>query len=95
MTVTSLPVVSEDARPAKETQACKDSLIADPRLASAAPNISGDFALSPTSLAVGRGADLGGENQMALFPSLAWPAQVQLVAQEPGRWDIGAFRHTP
>jgi len=36
----------------------KDSLIADPRLASAAPNISGDFALSPTSLAVGRGADL-------------------------------------
>ena len=73
----------------------KDSLIADPRLASAAPNISGDFALSPTSLAVGRGADLGGENQMALFPSLAWPAQVKLVAQEPGRWDIGAFRHTP
>ena len=73
----------------------KDSLIGDPRLASAAPNISGDFALSPTSLAVGRGADLGGENQMALFPSLAWPAQVKLVAQEPGRWDIGAFRHTP
>ena len=30
-----------------------------------------------------------------LFPSLAWPAQVKLVAQEPGRWDIGAFRHTP
>ena len=27
-------------------------------MASAAPNISGDFALSPTSLAVGRGADL-------------------------------------
>jgi parallel beta-helix repeat protein len=73
----------------------KDSLIGDPRLASAAPNISGDFALSPASLAVGRGADLGGENQMALFPSLAWPAQVKLVAQEPGRWDIGAFRHTP
>jgi len=49
----------------------KDSLIGDPRLASAAPNISGDFALSSTSLAVGRGADLGGENQMALLPSLA------------------------
>jgi len=72
----------------------KDSLTADPRLASAAPNISGDFALSAASQAVGRGADLGGENQMALFPSLAWPAQVKLVAQEPGRWDIGAFRHT-
>jgi parallel beta-helix repeat protein len=73
----------------------KDSLIGDPRLASDAPNLSGDFALSSTSLAVGRGADLGGENQMALLPSLAWPAQVKLVAQEPGRWDIGAFRHRP
>jgi hypothetical protein len=42
-----------------------------------------------------RGADLGGENQMALLPSLAWPAHVKLVAQERGRWDIGAFRHRP
>jgi parallel beta-helix repeat protein len=73
----------------------KDSLVADPRLASAAPNTSGDFSLSPTSQAVARGADLGGDNQMALFPTLAWPAQVKLVAQEPGRWDIGAFRHSP
>lgn len=73
----------------------QNSLVADPQLVSATPGISGDFSLSPSSLAVGRGADLGNEYNLALSPTLAWPAQVKLQAQEAGRWDIGAFRHEP
>jgi parallel beta-helix repeat protein len=73
----------------------QNSLLADPQLQSATPDTSGDFALASTSMAVGRGADLGTQNNMALSPSLSWPAQMSLLAQEAGRWDIGAFRHAP
>jgi parallel beta-helix repeat protein len=74
----------------------QNSLVADPQVQSATPDISGDFALAPSSLAVGRGADLGSQNNMALSPSLSsWPAQMNFLPQEAGRWDIGAFRHAP
>lgn len=71
------------------------SFVVDPQLLSPFPNSPRDFALSRVSQAVGRGADLGVENDMALSPALVWPSQVPLLAQEPGRWDIGAFRHVP
>jgi parallel beta-helix repeat protein len=73
----------------------QNSLLADPKLQSNTPDTSADFTLSPTSMAVGRGADLGTQNNLALSPSLSWPAQMTLLTQEAGRWDIGAFRHAP
>jgi len=72
-----------------------NSIVTDPQLSSSAPNSPRDFALSPTSQAVARGADLGDVNKMALSPVPVWPMQVRVSPQEPGRWDIGAFRHIP
>jgi len=71
----------------------KDSLIADPQFSVASPSRPADFVLAPTSPALGHGVDLGSDNHMALSPSV-WPTQVLLVAQQPGRWDIGALRRT-
>ena len=71
------------------------SIIADPGFSSAAPNSPLDFVLSPGSPAAGRGADLGTPYNAALAPHLSWPNQVNLLTQENGRWDIGAFRHLP
>lgn len=73
----------------------RSSFVADPHLASSAPSLPHDFALLPGSEAVGHGKDLGDEDKMALSPTLSWPTQVKLLTQEPGRWDIGAFRHSP
>ena len=72
-----------------------NSLLADPQLASLSPNAPRDFTLSATSQAVGHGTDLGDDKRMALSPSLQWPEEIILLPQEPGRWDIGAFRHSP
>jgi parallel beta-helix repeat protein len=71
----------------------RNSMVADPHLVSATPETSGDFALSPSSVAVGHGTDLGSENNLALSPLLTWPARLVLEPQSPGRWDIGAIRH--
>ena len=73
----------------------QNSVIADPKLSSPAPETSGDFSLSPSSLGVGRGADLGSQNNMALSPTAVWPEQLKFQPQDAGRWDIGAFHHTP
>ena len=75
------------------TQLDGNSLLADPQLTSLQPSAPRDFALSASSQAVGHGIDLGNDKKMALAPSLQWPAEVKLLPQEPGRWDIGAFRH--
>jgi parallel beta-helix repeat protein len=73
----------------------RNSIVADPQLSSSAPSLPRDFAPSPRSVAVGRGVNLGDDEKMALAPPLNWPAQVKLVPQETGRWDIGAIRHFP
>jgi parallel beta-helix repeat protein len=73
----------------------RNSIVADPQLSSSAPNLPRDFVLAPRSLAIGRGVNLGDDDKMALAPPLNWPAQVRLVPQETGRWDIGAIRHLP
>jgi parallel beta-helix repeat protein len=73
----------------------RNSIVTDPQLSSSAPNLPRDFVPSPRSLAIGRGVNLGDEDKMALAPPLNWPAQVRLVPQETGRWDIGAIRHFP
>jgi parallel beta-helix repeat protein len=72
-----------------------NSLLADPQLASLTPNTPRDFTPSTNSQAVGHGTDLGDDKRMALSPLLHWPEVVTLLPQEPGRWDIGAFRHSP
>jgi parallel beta-helix repeat protein len=73
----------------------RNSIVADPQLSSSAPNLPRDFVPSPRSLVIGRGVNLGDGDKMALAPPLNWPAQVRLVPQETGRWDIGAIRHFP
>jgi len=73
----------------------RNSIVAEPQLSSSAPNLPRDFAPSPRSVAIGRGVNLGDDDKMALAPPLNWPAQVKLVPQETGRWDIGAIRHFP
>jgi len=73
----------------------RNSMVADPQLSSSAPSLPRDFVPSPASQAIGRGANLGDDDKMALAPPLDWPAQVRLVPQETGRWDIGAIRHFP
>jgi parallel beta-helix repeat protein len=70
-----------------------NSILADPRLASSAPLEPHDFAPSLASQAVGHGADLGPDNNLAFSPSLHWPAEIKFSAQDPGQWDIGAFHH--
>ena len=72
-----------------------NSLLADPQLASLDPTLPRDFAPLTTSQAIGHGTDLGDDSRMALSPTGRWPEDVKLLPQEPGRWDIGAFRHSP
>jgi parallel beta-helix repeat protein len=71
----------------------KDSFLADPKLAAAVPVEPRDFAPSDASAAVAHGADLGPDNKTALAPNLKWPTDITFLAQEPGRWDIGAIHH--
>jgi len=71
----------------------RDSVIADPQFSVSSPGRPADFVLAPTSPALGRGLDLGSDNHLALSSSV-WPNQIVLVAQQPGRWDIGALRRT-
>jgi parallel beta-helix repeat protein len=71
------------------------SIVADPMLAPAGSESALQFAVRPGSPAVGRGANLGTQYNMALAPSLTWPNQVQLLPQDNDHWDIGAFHHTP
>ena len=70
-----------------------NSILADPKLAAAIPTEPHDFAPSLASQAIGHGADLGPDNNLALSPTLHWPADIKLLPQEQGRWDIGAFHH--
>src|SRR5262249_3501407 len=71
----------------------KDAFPADPKLVAAAPVEPHDFAPSGSSQAVAHGVDLGPDNKMALSPTLKWPADITLLTQESGRWDIGAIHH--
>jgi parallel beta-helix repeat protein len=77
----------------KETGQDADSYLTDPGLASSVPTEPRDFAPSGVSQAVGHGADLGPEMHLALSPKIQWPTQVNLLPQNPGHWDIGAFHH--
>ena len=69
------------------------SILADPKLISAAPVAPRDFAPSAASQAIDHGADLGPDYNQALSPSLQWPGYVIFLPQEQGHWDIGAFHH--
>src|SRR5215471_12361537 len=70
-----------------------DSFVADPKLVAAVPVEPRDFAPTTASQAVGHGADLGADNKIALGPNLKWPTDVTFLAQDSGRWDIGAIHH--
>jgi parallel beta-helix repeat protein len=77
----------------KATSLDASSFLADPKLAGTVPTDPRDFAPSASSQAIGHGVDLGPDNNLALSPSLQWPADIRLLPQEEGRWDIGAFHH--
>lgn len=69
------------------------SIIADPMLSPTGSDAAPNFAIRPGSPAVGGGANLGSQYNLALAPSLTWPNQVKLLPQDNNHWDIGAFRH--
>jgi parallel beta-helix repeat protein len=71
------------------------SIVADPMLSPTGSDTAPSFAIRPGSPAVGRGANLGTQYNMALAPVLTWPNQVKLLPQDNDHWDIGAFHHTP